>query len=115
MLKLPLRLWLCTKPADMRRSYDGLIALVKTQLALDPLSGQGFVFINRRRTQLKCVYFDQGGYCIWSKRLEQGEFATVRGDENGRYALTQTEFTALIEGLDLLIKRRRKRWRSDAA
>lgn len=48
-MNLPPRLWLCTRPTDMRKSYDGLAALVRNQLQRDPLSGQGFVFINRRR------------------------------------------------------------------
>lgn len=71
-MRAPAQLWLCTEPADMRRSYDGLAAMVRHQLGYNPLRGHGFFFINRRRTQLKCLYFDAGGYCIWSKRLERG-------------------------------------------
>lgn len=48
-MNLPLQLWLCTRPTDMRKSYDGLATLVRSQLARDPLCGQGFVFINRRQ------------------------------------------------------------------
>jgi len=104
-------LWLCTAPTDMRKSFTGLSALVKHHLGRAPLSGQGFVSINRRRTQLKCLYFDVNGYCIWSKRLERGQFAVTHGREPGTVALTRTEFEALIEGLDLEIRQRRKRWR----
>ena len=64
------RVWLCTQPTDMRKSYDGLSALVKNQLKENPLSGQLFVFINRKGNQVKILYFDRSGYCIWSKRLE---------------------------------------------
>ena len=64
-----LRIWLCTEPTDMRKSFRGLSALVKNTLQEDPTSGQLFVFINRRRTQLKILYFDRTGYCIWSKKL----------------------------------------------
>ncbi|MDN5872513.1 MAG: IS66 family insertion sequence element accessory protein TnpB [Nitrococcus sp.] len=110
MLRALPRLWLCTVPADMRRQYDGLAALVAQQMDGDPLSGQGFVFINRRRTQLKCLYFEEGGYCLWSKRLERGQFARLSAGQGSKRALTRTEFEALIEGLDLAIKRRRKRW-----
>ncbi|WP_425283417.1 IS66 family insertion sequence element accessory protein TnpB [Halomonas daqiaonensis] len=49
--------------------------MVRRQLGKNPLSGHGFIFINRRRTQLKCLYFQAGGYCVWSKRLERGRFA----------------------------------------
>jgi len=68
------RVWLYTQPTDMRKSYDGLSALVKNTLHEDPASGHLFVFINRKRTQMKVLYFDRSGYCVWSKRLEQGRF-----------------------------------------
>ncbi len=63
------RIWLYTEATDMRKSFDGLIALVKHQLREEPLSGELFVFINRKRNYLKILYFDRSGYCIWSKRL----------------------------------------------
>ncbi len=111
MIQGPVRLWLCCKPTDMRKSFDVLSALVKRALGSDPLCGHGFVFINRRRTQLKCLYFDQGGYCIWAKRLEAGQFARLAPEGDGRSRqLSQTEFASLVEGLDLVIKKRRKRW-----
>lgn len=110
MLRPIPRLWLCTAPTDMRKSYDGLVALVKNHLGLDPLSGHGFVFINRSRTQLKCLYFDEGGYCLWCKRLEQGRYAVHAPGTDGKIALSRTEFEALIEGIDVAIRKRRKRW-----
>ena len=72
------RIWLCTIPTDMRKSYNGLSALVKNALQGNPLSGELFVFVNRRQNQMKVLYFDRSGYCIWSKKLEQGQFV-VRG------------------------------------
>ena len=71
------RIWLCTGPTDMRRSFDGLSAQVRNHLGEDPSSGHWFVFINRRCTQIKILAFEDGGYCLWSKRLEQGQFATL--------------------------------------
>lgn len=103
--------WLCTEPTDMRRSYDGLAAMVKNHLKANPLNGHAYVFINRRRTQLKCLYFETGGYCLWCKRLEQGQFSTIGSVSDGKISLTTTEFSALVEGLDLAIKRRRKRYK----
>jgi len=64
------RVWLYARPADMRKQFDGLAALVKDQLAEDPLARHLFVFINRRRTLMKGLYFDRGGYCLWCKRLD---------------------------------------------
>ncbi len=69
-----LQIWLYSQPTDMRKSYNGLSALVKNKLQENPLRGQLFVFINRRPTQLKVLYFDRSGYCIWMKKLEQGQF-----------------------------------------
>ena len=92
----------------MRKSFDGLSGLVRTKLDEDPLSGQLFVFINRRRTQLKVLYFDRGGYCIWAKRLEQGHFHACDGDDKSR--LEWTELKLILEGIDLTSVRRFKRY-----
>lgn len=110
MLTQPTRLWLCTAPTDMRKAYDGLVALAKHHLGHDPLSGHGFVFVNRRRTQMKLLYFDRDGFCIWSKRLEQGQFGVRQGRHPESVALSRAEFEGLLEGLDLEIRNRRKRW-----
>lgn len=108
------RIWLCTQPTDMRRSFDGLSALVKHQLTEDPLSGHWFAFINRRQTQIKVLAFEDGGYCLWSKRLEEGQFA-ARGPHGVlKRALSHTEFLALLEGVDMVIKRQRKRYKKVA-
>lgn len=111
LLMSEIQFWLCTEPTDMRRSYDGLSAMVKNHLKANPLNGHAYIFINRRRTQLKCLYFESGGYCLWGKRLEQGQFATFGRPNEEKVSLTTTEFSALIEGLDLAIKRRRKRYK----
>jgi len=109
MITAELQLWLCTVPADMRNSYDGLGRLVRRHFNRAPSCGDGFVFINRKRTQMKCLYFDKGGYCIWAKRLERGQYAQLRSVEAGPVELSSTEFAALVEGFDLVIQRRRKR------
>jgi transposase len=105
------RIWLCTAPTDMRRSFDGLSAQVKNHLLEDPTNGHWYVFINRRRTQVKLLAFEEGGYCIWSKRLEAGRFAPPSGGGLSKRALCQTEFLGLLEGVELVINRRRKRYK----
>ena len=105
------RIWLCLAPTDMRRSFDGLSAQVKNHLLENPTSGQWFVFINRRRTQIKVLACEEGGYCLWSKRLEQGQFAQLTGDGTTKRTLCHTEFLALLEGIDLVVKKRRKRFK----
>ena len=103
------RVWLYTHPTDMRKSYDGLSALVKNQLQEDPLSGQLFVFINRKGTQTKILYFDRSGYCIWSKRLEQGTFRHHWQDAV-KHSLCWTDLKMLLEGIDLSSVQKHKRY-----
>ncbi len=105
-----LRIWLYTRPVDMRKSYDGLTALVEPALQENPLSGQLFVFINRRRTQIKILYFDRSGYCIWMKRLEQGQFRYTTSATN-KQALSWTELKLLLEGIELTNSRQYKRYK----
>lgn len=107
-----LRVWLCRHPTDMRKSYDGLSALVKHQLGQNPLGGDLFVFVNRRRTQLKCLYFAGDGYCIWSKRLERGAFQVHFASEVTARIDWRT-FQRLVEGIDLNTVRRLKRYRRE--
>ena len=108
------RIWLCTSPTDMRRSFDGLSAQVRRHLGEDPSSGHWFVFINRRRTQLKILAFKEGGYCLWSKRLEQGQFALLGEVSEVKRDLSRTALLALLEGIDMVVKRQRKRYKKAA-
>ncbi len=104
-------LMLCTQATDMRKSFTGLISMVKNYLKDNPSNGQVFVFINKNRSLMKCLYFEPGGYCIWSKRLEQGRFAAPgKNSASTKIALTATEFSALVEGMDITIRKRRKRY-----
>jgi transposase len=104
-----LRIWLYVPPTDLRKSFDGLSALVRTKLQEDPLSGQLFVFLNRRRTQVRILYFDRSGYCVWAKRLEQGRFHSepVRGEKQ---RLNWAELQCILDGIDTRSVRRFKRF-----
>lgn len=99
------------QPTDMRKSYDGLYALVRHAMGLDPLSGHLFVFVNRRATQMKVLYFDRTGFCVWAKRLEAGRFlsdwSTVQ-----RRTMDWTALKLLIEGIEP--GRQRKRWKAQS-
>lgn len=106
----PVRVFLCTEPVDMRRSFDGLAALVKHHLSDDPLSGQLYAFVNRRRTQIKILAFERTGYAIWSKRLEQGQFVVDRHCPQPKQPLSLTELQCLLEGIELKGARRHKRF-----
>lgn len=67
-----LRVHLYGQPCDMRRSFDGLSAMVRHELRADPCDGSLYCFINRRATQMRVLYFDRSGFCVWAKRLEAG-------------------------------------------
>lgn len=103
------RVFLCTQPTDMRKSFSGLRAATVQWLREDPLSGAIFVFINKRGTHVKALYWDRSGFCVWSKRLEQGTFA--RGDPATiKQELDMTELKLWLEGIDLSKLHRRKRF-----
>lgn len=93
----------------MRKSFNGLSALVKNKLQENPLSGQLFVFVNRRRNQMKVLYFDRSGYCIWSKKLEQGQFV-VRQTTDDKKQLSWTQLKLLLDGIEIQNARQYKRY-----
>ena len=96
------------QPVDMRKSFDGLYALTRQRLGADPLSGDLYVFINRRATQIKVLYWDRTGFCLWAKRLEQGRFLS----DWTQVATRQMDWTGLkllLEGIEA--KGVRKRYR----
>ena len=95
----------------MRRSYDGLSAMVEGTFGRDLFEGDAFVFINRRATQMRVLYWDRDGYCIWMKRLEAGTFRRLSG-ERGQMLLEVDagELGMLLSGIDAPVVRRRKRY-----
>lgn len=103
------RVWLYARPTDMRKQFDGLAALARNQLQEDPMSGHAFVFINRRRTYMKILSFDRDGYCLWCKRLEQGQF-NYNADRGDKQALSWTELKLLLDGLEVQKSRQFKRY-----
>jgi transposase len=112
-LPASVRVYLCLAPCDMRRSFDGLHALVREHLELDAFGGHLFVFASRRRDRLKILYWDRDGFALWSKRLEEGTYAVPFGDGGAerRREITAQELTALLSGIDLERAPRRKRYR----
>lgn len=114
MIYLPasVRVYLCLNPCDMRRSFDGLHALVRDHLALDAFAGHLYVFTNRRKDRVKILYWNHDGFAIWAKRLEAGSYAIPSGEAGPPgLEMTAEELGALLSGIDLSTATRRKRYR----
>lgn len=108
-LALPVRVFVCVEPVDMRRSFDGLAAMAEHVLGRDPFSGHLFVFGSRRGDRIKILYWDQDGYALWYKRLECGAFKFPRGDGRGA-ELSRADLSLLLEGIDVSQAKRSKRF-----
>lgn len=92
-------------PVDLRKGYDGLYGLVKTGLGRDPLSGELFLFVNKRRSGCKVLVWDGTGLCIFQKRLERNRFAALFRDDGKSIQLTASELALFIEGCELVGRR----------
>jgi transposase len=92
-------------PVDLRKGYDGLYGLVKQGLNRDPLSGDLFLFSNRRRRGCKVLVWDGTGLCIFQKRLERGCFASLFRDDGKPVQLTSSELALYVEGCELVGRR----------
>lgn len=95
----PVRVLMATKPVDFRKGMDGLAALVKEQLKVDPFSGTIFCFRAKRADRVKLVFWDGTGLCLFAKRLEDGKFQWPR-IENGVMRLSSAQLGVLLEGSD---------------
>ena len=117
MLTLPpsTRVFVATKPADMRRSFDGLLAIVRDFLGGDPLSGHLFVFRNRLGDRLKVLWWDRDGLAIFYKRLEEGSysFPAPTGDVP-QVEMTAADLQLVLQGIDPTKVKRSKRYQRPA-
>ncbi len=104
------RYFLYSEPTDMRKSFDGLSGIVINELNGNPLSGDVYIFINRRRDRIKLLIWDRNGFWLLYKRLEQGRFQQLFfKDSKGAY-ITYESLVMLLEGIDLNSVKRRKRY-----
>lgn len=114
MLTLPpaVKLYVAPQPVDARKGFDGLSLYVQAQLRLEPLSGHLFIFFNRRRDQVRILFWDRSGYVLWAKRLERGRFRLPeQWTRSGSHAqIESAELSLCLEGIDLTHAKRRPRW-----
>jgi hypothetical protein len=111
------RVFLCTRPTDMRKSFDALSGLIEECFGQDLLAGHLFLFLNRRRDRIKILAWEEGGIVIWYKRLEVGTFQQLDPQAHASRAsgaagieLTVTDLALLLTGVDVATARRRKRY-----
>ena len=108
------RIYLYAKPTDMRKSFDGLHAIVQSEFRRDILSGDVFVFLNRRLDRVKLLHWDRDGLAIWMKRLERGTFQRPRRSPQGEQVeMDATDLSLLLSGIELGSVKRRPRYSLD--
>jgi transposase len=110
MFPSTVRTFLCTRPTDLRKSFDGLTGLVQECFGQDPLTGHLFLFLNRRRDRIKILYFDRDGLAIWYKRLEVGSYQMPHAAGQDGVELQPAQLAMLLSGIDLRTARQRKRF-----
>lgn len=110
-LALPVEIYLCTEPADMRYGFDRLAQRVEEHAGRDVLAGGLYVFFNRRRDRAKLLYWDTDGLALWSKRLESGTFQlpTIPAEATS-VMLSTTQLALILSGIELASVRHRKRF-----
>lgn len=97
-----LRVYARTTPTDLRNGFNGLYGIVAQELGRDPLSGDVYLFVNRRRKSAKALLFDGTGLCIYAKRLAEGTFACLWRDEGQQsLVMSMTELALFLEGANL--------------
>lgn len=106
-----LRIYLHTRPTDMRKSFDGLSGLVRSVFQADPTDGSLFLFINRRGDRIKMLWWDRDGLALFYKRLESGTFETLQAaDDAAVLEIDATQLAMLLGGVTLESAKRRKRY-----
>jgi transposase len=105
------RYFLYRSATDMRKGFDGLSGVVRNDLGMDPLSGDVFIFLNRRRTHMKLLVWEDSGFVVYYKRLERGRFEYPNMDEPSRgLVISWRQLMLIIEGIELKSVRQRKRF-----
>ena len=103
------KVYLATGATDLRRGFNGLYILIEHQLGRNPLSGDLYVFTNRRRDLIKIFFWEAGGMWVCAKRLESGTLRWPRAEEK-TVPLTPAQLQLLLSGIDLTQTRVRERW-----
>ena len=101
------RYFLYRSATDMRYGINSLAGLVRNELGFDPMSGDVFVFIGKRRNQIRLLQWDSDGFAMYIKKLERGTFEWPRGHES---LISSHQLTLLLQGVMLESVRMRRRY-----
>ncbi len=106
------KIYAYTEPTDMRKGFNGLSGIIRSQLQGDPTDGSLFLFINKRRDRMKILHFDDGGFWLYYRLLEAGTFEELNAQDGScRLQMDATQLAMLLSGVTLQAsKRRRKRY-----
>ena len=95
----------------MRKGFNALCGVVRSQMKRNPLSGDVYIFVNSARTTIKLLHWERGGLVIYHKRLEQGRFALPKFDEKTQsYILAYHQLVMMVEGISALQIKHKKRY-----
>lgn len=98
-----------SKPTDMRKSFDALCGLVRGGMGRNPISGEVFVFTNRKRNMMKLLHWQQGGFVLYFKRLEKGTFEVPK-TKNDEFRISYTKLSMIIAGFSVRNIQKRNRY-----
>ncbi len=104
-----LQVYLALGSTDMRKSIDGLAAIVQISFELDPFSTNLFVFCNKAKNKLKILQWDNNGFWLYYKRLEKGKFHWPKENSSQTLVINQRELNWLLDGLELEQKNAHKK------
>ncbi len=93
--------YLHREPVDFRKAINGLVLIIEHEMALSPYADALFLFCNKQRDKLKVVWWDQTGFCLWYKRLEQAKFKWPRKLDEDVVELNEEQLHWLLRGLDI--------------
>ncbi|MCI0556831.1 MAG: IS66 family insertion sequence element accessory protein TnpB [Anaerolineae bacterium] len=106
-----IKIYFCTRPTDMRMSFNGLYGVIKSFMDNDPMSGRLFVFRNRRGDKLKVMFWDRDGFVIWYKYIRKGTFRFPPVAAGTSMEIDYATMMMILEGIDLKSARRQKRYK----
>ena len=99
------------EPTDMRKSFDGLCGLIGGQLCQNPMSGDLYIFINKKRNRIKMIRWEPGGFVLFYKRLEKGTFELPKTKKGGlSQAIDYSQLVMIITGISLEYAKKRRRF-----